>query len=268
MKDTLTYKENDMDLGCADNPCKGLFDCHMHVGRIHDCVFTPEYVARSILRLGLAGCALFATPGMRFEDGLSAIQAVERIVGSSAKIRPVLLIPHKQSTRSEIINMLKTHSFAAFKIHGYEGWLPNGKALRTVMDVAVDYKMPVILHTGGNRKVDAAAYARLLSRYPQVKVCLAHGRPTEQALFVMAMCPSTFVDTSFMPVASIKRFVIAGFSHRILLGSDFPADKVFFPRSSPVSRYRKRIIQLNKSFGHTLLASWGGQCTEKFFRKK
>ena len=138
--------------------------------------------------------------------------------------------------------------FAGLKIHGLQGWKPDGKEIRRLFAIAREKNLPVLLHTGKDEICRAGAYLNICRDFPDVRVILAHGRPIGECLAVMKECPNAWADTAFMPVNDIARLRDEGMISRVLWGSDFPVMRYFYDIPAE-EYYRQRIGQTRQALG-------------------
>ena len=140
--------------------------------------------------------------------------------------------------------------FAGIKIHGLQGWNPNGKEIHRVLSIAREKDLPVLLHTGEHEICRAGAYLRLCREFDDVRIILAHGRPLDECITVMKECPNVYADTAFMPVNNILILRNEGLIERVLWGTDFPVMRYFYD-IPPEDYYRKKISEAINILGES-----------------
>ena len=221
-------------------------DAHIHVGEYTDGqYFDPGIVTQELLSLGVSAWVATSTTicgGVsRFEDAIAELEMMQS--AAPGCIIPALwLTPEMLASPA---NYLK-FGFQALKIHERAHvWNPD--ELLVAFKLAEDVDLPLIVHTGGNDRCDAGSYRSLCTSFPNVKVVLAHGRPIDQAVNILENSSNVYVDTAFMPVEDIL-LVGRKFPERVLWGSDYPLDTVFFPGESRVDRYRCRATEAKTLF--------------------
>lgn len=122
---------------------------------------------------------------------------------------------------------------AGFKIHPNMDGLPvDAPAYRAAFEVARERDRFIIVHTGcfnvlgykNQRPADPSLFESWFSRYPEVRVCLAHMNRDhpEEAWEVMRRHDQIWTDTSWQSADSIRRALDAVGPERIVLGSDWP----------------------------------------------
>jgi uncharacterized protein len=121
-----------------------------------------------------------------------------------------------------------------FKVHLQVGEFHlDDPLLDEVWGVLADARTPVVVHAGsgpvGNDFTGPASMARLLARFPELVLVVAHlGSPESEAFLDLATkydgvhLDTTMVFTDFWPFPSELRPRLAELAPRILLGTDFP----------------------------------------------
>ena len=140
--------------------------------------------------------------------------------------------------------------FAGIKIHGLQGWNPNGKEIHRVLSIAREKNLPVLLHTGEHEICRAGAYLSLCREFGDVRIILAHGRPLDECITVMKECPNVYADTAFMPVNNILILRNEGLIERVLWGTDFPVMRYFYD-IPPEDYYRQKISEAINILGES-----------------
>ena len=121
-----------------------------------------------------------------------------------------------------------------FKVHLQVGEFHlDDPLLDEVWGVLADARTPVVVHAGsgpvGNDFTGPASMARLLARFPELVLVVAHlGSPESEAFLDLAIkydgvhLDTTMVFTDFWPFPAGLRPRLAELTPRILLGTDFP----------------------------------------------
>lgn len=204
-----------------------LFDIHVHMGQYFDDYYTPPRILRTLRAAGVSHFAYSSTSAVVTDDSDFLLE--ERVAMyelSSGKAKPILWVTHDMLKKSKDLSLYMNDvggKIVGLKVHGVsEHWDPFGKNLKRAFDIAKEHKIFVMLHTGEREECEAGLYNRICSAYADVPVVLAHGRPVQQTVGMLQDCPNTFVDTSFMPYEHLQKLLEAGFTDRILFGTDTP----------------------------------------------
>lgn len=225
-----------------------LCDGHVHVGYFRDRYYAPEDVVQGLRRIGVGRWAISScsASGQPWKFVRREYEQVWALAPSESVL--LLWLTPEMLHRSPDISHFDVLPFRGLKIHGGNGWGPNGKPFYRVFSIAQERHWPVLMHTGCDPECEAGRFLSLCHKYPGVNIVLAHGRPLNQALTVLASAENSWVDTSFMPHRDIKKIVGAGFGDRILFGTDYPAPSFFY--KSPVSVYYRRRLASIRSLGN------------------
>ncbi len=227
-----------------------LTDNHVHTGRFRNGLyFSPEKVAADMKALGVA-CWAFSSTSTGHVPFASVRDEIERTVeASGGSALPFLWVTPGMLKRSRNLSCYFFREFYGLKIHGLQGWEPNGAELRRVFSIAAERGLPVLLHTGEHPRCEAGVYLEICSAFPTVPVILAHGRPVQQTIDVMRKCLNAYTDTAFMPVKDILKLKQAGLLPHTLFGTDFPITQYFF-KTPARAYYRRRLQAILKAIGN------------------
>lgn len=135
--------------------------------------------------------------------------------------------------------MIESGTVSGIKFHPIVGRFQCGEilfAMSEVVDLAQEFDLPVMIHTGhiptGNLKAvggcnEVQALEPLVRKYPRVRFVLAHigWESWRQVLALAERYENTLVETSWQPARIIRRAVDRLGSQRVLFGSDFPLYK-------------------------------------------
>ena len=226
-----------------------LTDIHVHIGRFRDGLyFSPEQVAADMKALGVMRWA-FSSTSTGHVPFPSVRDEIERTIeASGGAALPFLWVTPEMLEESRDLSRYFFRKFYGLKIHGMQGWGPDGPELRRVFEIAAERALPIMLHTGEHPRCEAGVYLGLCAEFPAVPVILAHGRPINQTMDMMRKCPNACTDTAFMPVKDIIKLKENGFLSRTFFGTDFPIMRYFF--KTPVRKYyRRRLLSVSKAMG-------------------
>jgi len=226
-----------------------IFDIHTHIGQYEGRYFSPKYVFRTLQNAGVTHFAFSSFSHIASKDRGFLLAEREELLELSQNKAALFqwVLPEMLGKRNGLETWLDKN-VRGLKIHGKaQRWLPFGKPLQKAFSIAAERKLPVMLHTGEDKGIRPDDYQKICRKFPQVKVILAHGRPLDAAIFMLKMCPNTYVDTAFMPNEELEILLILGFGKRVLFGTDVPAQKLFY--KSSVAQYVKRRIEAARKMG-------------------
>lgn len=233
-----------------------LCDAHVHVGRYKQWCFPPEYIVACMKRLNIKKWAVSSTstPAKGFKTARAELEACMALAPGCAV--PVLWVTPQMLQASRDLTQYDVMAYAALKVHGFDAWDAQQRGISRLCAIARERHWPVLFHTGGAKECEAGMYGNVCAAFPGVSVVLYHGRPVEQAIDVCKRFPNAWIETSFMPMTWIKRTVREVGPERILFGSDFPLDAVYYPQECATTRYRRRVRALRTAFGDRVMDKW------------
>jgi len=149
--------------------------------------------------------------------------------------------------------------YAGIKLHPfadcYDFYL---ELLHPVFLAAEKWRVPVAIHTG-NEGCDPISIANAIPTTHTQPVILFHSRPIDEAITVATSRSCIYLESSFCePDEFSKSFDVLG-PDRILFGSDYPLNSVYYPGLNVIDLYRENVEAL-----FNLTEKQG--CTDKFFQ--
>jgi len=199
-------------------------DLHLHMGQFYERYYSPEFIYQAISDNNINKALISSTTTCE-ENYAKVISEIHQlIVYGKEKIFPVLWVTPKMIKSNNLAYMLESNiQWKCIKIHGLiHNWAPNGKLFKQVIDLAIKIQLPILIHSGGDKRCDAGSYLRIIKNNPQQTFILAHGRPIDEAINVIKHCTNAYVDTAFMSLEHIVLLIENKLEERILFGSDFP----------------------------------------------
>ena len=238
-----------------------IYDSHMHVGQFYDKYYSPSFLAGVISSFNIKKVLISSTTTCE-ENYIKVISEIKQLIAlSKEKILPVLWVTPKMLKSNKLSYMLESGiKWECIKIHGFiHNWPPNGKLFQRVIELAIKMQLPILIHSGGDKKCDAGSYLKVIKRNPKQIFILAHGRPIGEALNVIKQCHNAYVDTAFMPVEDILFLIENNVENKILFGTDFPITIHYDSKQNANKWYEKRLLELTSIMTE--------QLTTKIFKK-
>ena len=229
-----------------------LHDAHVHVGQFRNLYSSPEEVFAFLDAFGVSRMAV-SSIGTCEGDPEIPIREVGRIVElGKERITPVLWI-NPEWVESDALPRLLNCGIAwkCIKVHGYfSRWEDCPELLQSVVDLARKMNVPFLFHTGGRPESDAGSYLPIAKKNPDVTFILAHSRPVDQAIHVMENCPNVMADTAFTPEEDVAEMISHGLARRILWGTDYPLQNVFYEGEDIVAHFNARVEAFIRMMNH------------------
>lgn len=120
----------------------------------------------------------------------------------------------------DIIYGLKLHPF-------HSRTAPDDETLESVYEIAAEYNLPVVSHTGGCAEADSLRLYNAAKKHPEINFVMVHmdlGTDNSQAIELLGKLPNLYGDTTWVPVESTLKAINKWGSEKILFGSDNPID--------------------------------------------
>ena len=139
----------------------------------------------------------------------------------------ILEIHFSKDVNISIEKAMQDIPYKGFKLHprGNHWDLSDKKTFELAEEVfsyANENNLPILIHCGYDDFENPKFFEKLIAKYQNVKVQLAHCKPVEDTIYMLEKYPNTICDTAFVPEDVITQIKEAGFERRILYGSDFP----------------------------------------------
>lgn len=226
------------------------YDSHIHVGQYKDFYFEPRTVGNSLHKMGISKWVVSSTSTFKDPHSHKDITEELLVLKNLYPAETIILLWVSPTAIENIHPYMEEGIYSGFKIHprGHD-W--SDDALHSFFTAIERYKVPVLIHTGGDVHCDCGRFLPVAQKYPTIKMTFAHGRPVEEALEVLQACSNATVDTAFMAIKDIEFLIAKGFENRILIGSDYPLDQVYYTDEDIDLRYKNRLNELQIRFGAT-----------------
>ena len=120
----------------------------------------------------------------------------------------------------EVIKALKFHPYHA-------GCAFTSEKCRKYIDLAAEYNLPVVSHTGTEYDDNPARLFEMAKLYPETKFVMVHlglGSDNKEAIELCAKQKNLYGDTTWVSTQSALAFINKCGDDRLLFGSDSPID--------------------------------------------
>lgn len=234
-----------------------IFDAHAHIGQFYSMHTSPTALVGYYDSVGVDGFAVSSTTICEAEWGEERAKEVYRIVLHDMKelcsivagrVSPVLwIVPQMFDDGGLQLFMNSGIDWRCLKIHpqlNKDGWLPDGENMQRLTEIAHATELPILIHTAYNDNCNTAIYKDYILQHPDIKVVLAHGRPTAEAIEVLRCCPNAYIDTAFMATADVALCCEAGLADRVIFGTDYPIPRHFYPDRDMKEYYKTLLSEL------------------------
>jgi len=185
-------------------------------------IYSAEQLIQSMDANGIKMATAFA---MRQLDDYDESN---QYVASSAKKYPDRIIPFARynpwfETSVKLFERAIENGVKGLKLHpNDEFYDPDDAMVHPLLELAEKFRIPVVLHTGGNAKPTMVGL--VADRFPRVNFVLLHLSDFHDHVFVAKKCENVFLETSqCLYLHRIARQVIDKVgAHKIIWGTDVP----------------------------------------------
>ncbi|MBQ9283335.1 MAG: amidohydrolase family protein [Treponema sp.] len=210
-------------------------DFHTHIGQYWNTYYDWHDVFSCLKANGISGttCA-YLTP--KFDDMKTAVEFHHAVVeewhtalkfASSIKleVKPLwwadpLVLRSGLSVSGAFFEL----PFAGIALHPrLHDWTKENSSLTdAIFEFAKGQDIPLFIHTGLSEDDSPYLFEPWFKKFPEVEAHLAHCRDSEAIIDLFSKYPKLLGDTAFCPDESYDAICKAGFSERMLYGTDFP----------------------------------------------
>ena len=204
-----------------------IFDAHVHLGNDIDGMSgVYEDLERVMDRYGIERCFMFC---MDEQDRHPAFKAANDRTLAHAKRSGGRMIPFVRLDLGErpIVEATRCLDLGArgIKLHPRaQRFLLNDERLAPVFELAAERRVPILIHGGRGLPPIADHLARLMERYPEAQLIIAHAGIADLAGLAghFAGRPGVFFDTSVWSAVDLLDFFHQVSPEQVLYGSDYP----------------------------------------------
>ncbi|MCR5288902.1 MAG: amidohydrolase family protein [Treponema sp.] len=140
-------------------------------------------------------------------------------------------------------DVMKALPYKGFKIHPLaQNWDFDDAYTATLAEELFSYaeqnEVRILIHCGEDVSCSPLLFEKQIAAHPNVVVQLAHTRPVDDTLYMLKKYPNTCCDMSFAPDHAVELIKNAGYSDRLLFGTDFPIThyRMMDPKEDPTEK--------------------------------
>lgn len=221
-------------------------DSHIHVGQFYDIYTTPAELIHYLDSVGVECFAASSTTICEGDYEKVIAEMKELITIGNGRVIPVLWILPQMLADGGIEKFVDSGiSWKCVKIHPQlhpTEWTDEKKCLNVVCAFSTTIQAPLLIHTGDKQGCYPSLFENAIKNKPMLRFILAHCRPIDEAIALMGKYENVWVDTAFMPITNIVKCCQAGFSDRVLWGTDYPIPKYHY-RGQDMKAYYLDLVQ-------------------------
>jgi predicted TIM-barrel fold metal-dependent hydrolase len=213
-------------------------DEHIHIGKFKDTYYEPLEVIQTVMEAGIEGLSFSSTTSccdnvLYIEVENEIKKLLSQLSWNTDIIKPYLwYIPDYIYQKINIEWFFDNIPYQGIKLHPFaHNWDFDNKkhfeVLHELLNYAEQKHLPVLIHTGHSGVDSADKFKQFFRDYRHITFVLAHCRPLEKTIEMMAKYSNVYGDTAFVPDEDIEEIIQAGYKSRIIFGTDFPITHYF-----------------------------------------
>jgi uncharacterized protein len=225
-----------------------IFDAHTHLGTdIDGMVGVYEDLERGLDKYGISRCFMFCLdepdrhPGFRAGND----RTLEFAQRSQGRMIPFVRLDLSEDPIGEATRVLDLGA-RGIKLHPRaQKFLLNDERLSPIFEVAADRKVPILIHGGRGLPPIADDLARLVERFPDAQLIVAHAGIADLAALAdrLGGKAGVFFDTSvWSPLDLLGLYRLVG-PEQVVYASDYPYGQQ--PASLLIAVRTARLAQLS-----------------------
>ncbi|HPY37337.1 MAG TPA: amidohydrolase family protein [Clostridia bacterium] len=153
----------------------------------------------------------------------------------------------------ELKRCIEEYGFGGIKVHYWmQGSTVHSAATAKMMQLAIQYEVPVLFHDGTPPTSETLQIAFLAQEYPEATVILGHSGMFDTFRSAIDACnryENIYLCISASPIADVEEICRSARPDRLLFGSDYgagPTDDVFWNRLEAIEYGCKDSVLKNK----------------------
>jgi predicted TIM-barrel fold metal-dependent hydrolase len=232
-------------------------DNHLHIGQFYEAYYEPLEVLRIVAEAGITDAVYSSTTSgkddVRYKEVEQEIAAVTARCPAD-RYKPFLwYIPPYIDEGIGVESAFQNLPYRGIKLHPRaHHWDLHDKkhldCLHRLFGYARDNNVPVLIHTGEDDFERPGFFSPFFPEYPDVRFILAHCRPAPDTITMFRAHGNVYGDMAFLDSGRYNQIVNAGFTGRLVPGTDFPITHYFNNDSgiSPERQYAEDLGRLKE----------------------
>lgn len=221
-----------------------IIDTHAHIGHILDFNMTTEQILYSMERYGVDFTLISHIEAAEFDHMGNPVppeyqkpqnEVFRETVAEARKaigklgVLPWLKI-HSELPDEEFEAILKENRDIVYglKLHPFHSRTsPDDPKLEPVYRLAMEYRLPVVSHTGGCEEAMSVHLYNAAKAHPEIDFVMVHmdlGTDNKTALDLLGKLPNLYGDTTWVPVHTTVEAIKRYGSKKMMFGTDNPID--------------------------------------------
>ncbi len=220
-----------------------IIDTHVHIGTGLGFVMTEEDVLYSMDKYGIYHVIVSNAEAASHDHDRKPlpeselkpqIECLRRAIKFARENPGKISLQHWVNPNEEITGELRNliednlDIVKGIKFHPYHaGRAFTSKECRKYIDLAAEYNLPVISHTGNCYDDSPQRLFEMAKLYPKTNFVMVHlglGTDNKEAIDLCSQLPNLYGDTTWVSTESALEFINKCGDDRLLFGSDSPID--------------------------------------------
>jgi predicted TIM-barrel fold metal-dependent hydrolase len=213
-------------------------DHHIHIGQFEETYYDACDVFQTILENSVVDHFFYSSTtsckkNVRYYEVVKEIENALKLANSDIATPLLWFTPDYINQNISIEWAMKNLPYGGFKLHplvdawNFETDAKHADALCRIFEYAVENGVSILIHSGESGADSPDKFERFFAEYPDARIILAHGRPTDKTIEMLHLYPNLLCDTAFMSQERFSVITGTGFAERLLTGSDFPITHYF-----------------------------------------
>ncbi len=221
-----------------------IIDSHVHFGESLNFSMPQEMVLSSLKKYSIDKAIVSNVQSTECDHSykilpenkqISQIESLKNTVNFAKEHKGLIYAalwckPFLEKPDNDFISLIKNNLdvVKALKFHPYHSTVCfDDYRIEQFLDVAVQFHLPVITHTGKGPYDNCDAVSHVAKKFPNLNFIMAHmglGTNNIHAAELCANQKNLFGDTAWVPYENIVKFIKKYGSEKFLFGSDNPID--------------------------------------------
>ncbi len=199
-------------------------DAHLHIGKFYKMYITAQQLLEFTDSVGIDKIAVSSTSICEecYEKVIDEMKSLVSLGG--VKVFPILwLTPLMIAKDTQWMFVDSGIKWRCIKVHPeiHPYWTDKPENMDDAAELATLLKVPILVHTAERPNCYAKLLEPTIKNHPSINFILAHSQPVNQVIELLEEYENVYADTAFCPLEEIYEMVEAGYSDRILWGSDY-----------------------------------------------
>jgi amidohydrolase len=229
-------------------------DSHLHVGQFYHLNILPKEIIGFANNLGIQRMLVSSTSTCEEDYDRVLCEMKELLALGESRVLPALWVTPLMIARDMTQRFLDSGiHWRCVKIHPqiHPYWTEDDEGMDDAILFSRMLHVPLLVHTGEEPQWNAGKMEQAIRSNPDVNFILAHSRPLDQTLRLLADNENAYADTAFCPLNDMMKIVKAGLSRKLLWGSDCMIPQYYYPDMNIHEAYISKLTSLKAAIAES-----------------